>query len=109
MTDYIEAVLNEAAIRNGNLDFVNPPAGFFPADSFGTRSAENKGQQIRLNANGAFVDTDIRQKTSATVSPRARFGALLQNTFHAKAGDRVRLIRLHEHEYELQHFPVDMK
>lgn len=103
MTGYIEAVLNEAAIRNGNLDFINPPIGFFPADCFGTRSAEDKGKLIRLRVNGELVETDIRQKSNSIVSPRKRFYALFQHTFHAKPGDKVRLVRLGEREYDFQY------
>lgn len=107
MTGYIEAVLNEAAIRNGNIDFVSPPTGFFPSDCFGSRSATNKGRLIQLKVNGEIVETDIRQKTVSIVSPRTRFGALLQKTFHAKPGDKLRLVRLGERSYELQYLSAN--
>jgi len=99
----LDVVLTEAGIRNGYFDIERRYADrFFPADSFGSRGAEQKGIDVFLHhdGKGSPYPSDFRVKSEALVSPRKRFSAYF--TAHSsKAGDVIRIKKIDERAYEL--------
>lgn len=97
---FIEVVLKEKGIRNGYLDIPSDQSGFFPEDCFGGRGSEDKGKELELRYGGTSRMTDIRRKSSLTISPRIRFVNYF-NTIAAKPGDVMRIARVDDGIYEL--------
>jgi hypothetical protein len=106
MAPYIEGVLTAACIQNGHFDFPFDlqAKGFFPADTYATREKDPKGKPISLKVDGQVRSTDIRVKSSLWISPRARYGGLMQR-LKCKPGDKVRIYRRGVREYELEFLP----
>jgi hypothetical protein len=96
----IEVQLTEKGIKNGYLDIPAARAGFFPGDCFGGRGSQEKGAEIELRYGGTSRLTDIRRKSSITISPRIRFVGYF-NTIHAKPGDVIKIARVGDRAYEL--------
>lgn len=103
----LDVVLTDAGIRNGYFDIERRYADrFFPADSFGSRGAEEKAKEIWLHhdCKGSPYPSDLRVKSETLVSPRKRFSAYF--TAHsAKAGDVIRIKQTDERAYELIYLP----
>ncbi len=98
----MEAVLSEAGIRNGYIDFdMNLASRFFPGDAFGSRASDERGITGDFMIEDRTVPTDIRIKSRSTASPRMRFSAWFRR-LRAQPGDRVRLERLDERCYRLE-------
>ncbi|BCT66578.1 hypothetical protein NNRS527_00142 [Nitrosospira sp. NRS527] len=96
----IEVRLTEKGIKNGYLDIPADHALFFPEDCFGGRGSQEKGVEIELRYGGTSRMTDIRRKSSITISPRARFVSYF-NAIQAKPGDVMKIARLGDRTYEL--------
>jgi hypothetical protein len=105
MDPYIEGVLTAVCIRDGNFDFPNSAetTTFFPADTYATRKKHPQGRPVNLKVDAEVRPTDIRVKSSRWISPRARYGAVMKR-LKCKPGDKVRIYRRGEREYELEFF-----
>lgn len=102
----LETTLTAAGIRNGYIDFeVRFASRFFPADAFGTRVTDEKGQPVDFIFDGRQEATDIRLKSKVTASPRLRFNGWFKAQ-QAQAGDRVRFERTGERRYTLTFVPA---
>ncbi len=99
---YLDAVLSDAAIRNGYVDLQSRHSDFFPGDAFGDRSGERKGMAVTLEFDGRSVETDIRIKSTETISPRTRFQRWFKS-LRASPGDIIRIYRLDQRRYRLEH------
>lgn len=49
--------------------------------------------------------TDIRKKSEKTISPRRRFTSWLNTELGAKPGDRIRIEKVNERTFSLNHIP----
>lgn len=56
---YVDAVVTDAAIRNGYLDLEARHARFFPNDALGDRSRDHIGRPITIEFDGRSVDRSI--------------------------------------------------
>lgn len=102
----LDATLTDAGIRNGYIDIeVRFASRFFPADAFGTRATDEKGQPVDFIVDGRQEATDIRLKSKVTASPRMRFSAWFKGQ-QAQPGDRVRFERVGERRYTLTFVPA---
>ncbi|MEP6879238.1 MAG: hypothetical protein ABI865_10355 [Nitrosospira sp.] len=97
---FIEVLLKEKGIGNGYLDIPADQSGFFPEDCFGGRGSKDKGKELELRYGGTSRMTDIRRKSSITISPRIRFVSYF-NTIGAQPGDVMRIARVADRIYEL--------
>lgn len=100
---FVEVTLTENQIKNGYLDVPQEHSSLFPDDSFGQRSPKNAGKPVEFRYGGLSRETDIRQKSGLTISPRIRFEAYFKSTLGAKPGDVIRITRLGDRVYELNH------
>jgi len=99
---HIDIVLTEKGIKNGYIDIPEKLSNFFPKDAFGDRSKDKQGNPIELRFGTEVRNTDMRVKSSITISPRARFGSYLNKTVNAKPGDKIQLVRVDKRIYELK-------
>jgi hypothetical protein len=99
-SSFIEVQLTEKGIKNGYLDIPANHDHFFPEDCFGGRGSEEKGAEIELRYGGTSRMTDIRRKSSVTISPRVRFVSYF-SAIQAKPGDVMKIVRLADRTYEL--------
>lgn len=100
---YIEVYLSEKGIKNGYIDIPSKYSKFFPQDTFGDRSKDKQGKPIELRFGTEVRNTDIRVKSSITISPRARFGSYLNKVVKAKPGDKIQFLRIDERVYEIKY------
>lgn len=98
----IEVPLTENGIKHGYLDIPATLSDFFPADSFGGRGADDRGVDVELRYAGLSKKTDMRVKSSITISPRIRFTSYF-NLHRAKPGDLIKIGRIDERTFELTH------
>ena len=98
-----EIELIQSSITNGRIYFPTTAAKFFPADSFGDRKSDgHKGVPVTFTA-GEFSFTDhIRVLSGQRFSPRSSFKRYLVSV-GAKAGDKLRVTRTSEREYQVSH------
>lgn len=103
---FIEITLSEKGIKNGYIDIPKKYASFFPKDCFGDRAKDRQGKPIEIRFGSEVRNTDIRVKSSITISPRARFGGYFNNILHAKAGDTLKIYKEEEERvFEIKYFP----
>ncbi len=102
---FIEVNLTEKVIKNGNTDIPEKLSKFFPPDFFGDRAADKQGNSIELLFGSEVRNTDIRVKSSVTISPRARFGGYFNKVINAKPGDTLRIIKVDDRIFEIKHIP----
>lgn len=103
----IEITLTETMIKHGYIDIPAIAKPMFPADCFGTREKDAVGSLITIHYGmGQTADTDMRVKSEKTISPRKRFTGWLQTEISAKAGDRIRIERIGQRDYQLKFQPV---
>jgi hypothetical protein len=100
---YIEVTLTEKGIKNGYIDIPEKFSDFFPKDCFGDRSRDKQGKSIELRLGTEVRKSDMRVKSSITISPRARFGGYFNKVIQAKPGDLLRIIRIEERIFELKY------
>ncbi|MGZ3766999.1 MAG: hypothetical protein ACXVA2_20220 [Mucilaginibacter sp.] len=103
---YIEVNLTEKGIKNGYIDISEKLSDFFPKDCFGDRASDKQGNPIELRFGSEVRNTDIRVKSSITISPRARFGGYFNKVINAKPGDTLRIIKVDDRVFEIKHIPV---
>lgn len=97
-------VLDEAMLRHGYLDIPATEKNLFPAECISaSRASEAVAQQVEFAFGAARVLSDIRTKSTRTISPRKRFGAWFNKELQAKPGDRICIERTAERSYAL-HF-----
>lgn len=97
--------LIESTINNGRIYFSASDRSFFPSDSFGTRDGTEKGDAVTFEIDGDEVVCDIRLSSGTRLSPRRSFSPQLK-ALKAKAGDKLRVTRLAERRYRLDHVSV---
>lgn len=102
---YIEINLTEKGIKNGYIDIPAKFSEFFPPDCFGDRATGNQGIPIELRFGNEIRSTDMRVKSSITISPRARFGGYLNKVINAKPGDTLRITKVEDRVFEIKHTP----
>ena len=100
---YIEVNLTEKGIKNGYIDIPEKSSGFFPKDSFAERATGTLGNLIELRFGNEVRNTDMRVKSSITISPRARFGGYFNKVINAKPGDTLRIIKVDDRVFEIKH------
>lgn len=100
---FIEVNLTEKGIKNGYIDIPEKLSKFFPNDCFGDRAAGKQGNPIELRFGSEVRNTDIRVKSSITISPRARFGGYFNKVINAKPGDTLRIIKVDDRVFEIKH------
>jgi hypothetical protein len=100
---YIEVNLTEKGIKNGYIDIPEKYSGFFPKDSFAERATGTLGNLIELRFGNEVRNTDMRVKSSITISPRARFGGYFNKVINAKPGDTLRIIKVDDRVFEIKH------
>lgn len=103
---FIEVALTEPQIRNGYLDIPQEHIDFFPADSIGFRPSDSAGKSVEFRYAGISRETDIRQKSALTLSPRIRFESYFKKTLGARPGDAIRIKKVSDRIYELEHRPT---
>ncbi|MDP1664063.1 MAG: hypothetical protein Q8L79_02975 [Methylobacter sp.] len=103
---YIEINLTEKGIKNGYIDIPAKFSEFFPPDCFGDRATGNQGIPIELRFGNEIRSTDMRVKSSITISPRARFGGYLNKVINAKPGDTLRITKVEDRVFEIKHTPI---
>ena len=99
---FIEVPLTENGIKHGYLDIPASLSEFFPADCFGGRGRDERGAEIEIRYGGKSRRTDMRIKSSITISPRARFVSYFSSV-GAKADDIIRIGKIDERTFELTH------
>ncbi|WP_432742905.1 hypothetical protein ABXJ76_18905 [Methylobacter sp. G7] len=102
---FIEVQLTEKGIKNGYIDIPAKFSEFFPPDCFGDRATGNQGIPIELRFGNEIRSTDMRVKSSITISPRARFGGYLNKVINAKPGDTLRITNVEDRVFEIKHTP----
>ena len=102
---YIEINLTEKGIKNGYIDIPAKCSEFFPPDCFGDRATGSQGILIELRFGSEVRNTDMRVKSSITISPRARFGGYFNKVIQAKPHDTLRIIKVDERIFEIKHIP----
>ncbi len=102
---FIEVTLTEKGIKNGYIDIPEKFSDFFPKDCFGDRATGKQGVPIELRFGTEVRSSDMRVKSSITISPRARFGGYFNKVIQAKPGDTLQIIRSDDRIFELKHIP----
>lgn len=102
-TSAVTVSLTPAMLLHGYIDMPASASAMFPADSMGTRHEGETGAPVLFLYGPHRAETDIRVKSSKTISPRKRFGAWLNDELNARAGDRIRIEKTGEREYTLSH------
>jgi len=102
---YIEVNLTEKGIKNGYIDIPEKFSEFFPSDCFSDRATGNQGNPIELRFGNEIRNTDMRVKSSITISPRARFGGYFNKVINAKPGDTLRISKVDNRVFEIKHTP----
>lgn len=102
MTEFIEAPITGAVLRNGRLYFSASLTNFFPSDSLGGRGVGGAtGKLLTIVAGADEIETDIRLSSGQRISPRASFARWLKMA-RAGEGDRVRIVRLSDRRFQLE-------
>jgi len=104
-TTPIEVTLTEKGIKNGYIDIPAKFSYIFPKDSFAERVTGTPGKSIELRFGNEIRITEMRVKSSITISPRARFGGYLNNVINAKPGDTLEIIKVEDRAFEIKHIP----
>lgn len=100
---YIEVNLTEKGIKNGYIDISEKFSDFFPKDSFADRATGTQGNPIELRFGNEVRNTDMRIKSSITISPRARFGGYFNKVIQAKPDDTLRIKKVDDRVFEIEH------
>lgn len=96
---FLTVVLTQSMLTHGYIDIPMSAKSIFPDDCFGTRQEGDEGQKITIKYGSNVELTDIRQKSSKTLSPRKRFTQWLNTDLRAHPGDQVRIERTADREY----------
>lgn len=99
----VTITLTDKMLEHGYLDLPASAKALFPQDCFGTGQEGGAGASVNLVYGQHRAETDIRVKSSKTISPRKRFGAWLNTELGARPGDRIRIEKTGEREYTLSH------
>lgn len=99
----VTVTLTPAMLQHGYIDLPASASVMFAPDSMGTRHEGETGAPVVFLYGPHRAETDIRVKSSRTISPRKRFGAWLKDELNARAGDRIRIEKTGEREYTLSH------
>jgi hypothetical protein len=99
----VTVTLTPAMLLHGYIDLPASASSLFPADSLGARQDGDSAAAVVFVYGPHRTETDMRIKSSKTISPRKRFGAWLNEELNARAGDRIRIEKTGEREYTLSH------
>lgn len=99
----LSIVLTDKMIAHGYLDLPMSAKSFFPDDSFGDRPGNEVGSEVNFVYGNHRASSDIRIKSSKTISPRKRFTAWLNTELAAQPGDRIRFEKSGQRDYTLHH------
>jgi hypothetical protein len=98
-----EIELIAASIDNGRIYFPSTDIKFFPADSLADRERDgHRGNPVVFRAGGEEFETDIRISSGQRISPRRDFRRYFKKV-GAKPGDRLRVTRAAEREYDVEY------
>jgi hypothetical protein len=103
---FIDVSLTANGIKHGYLDIPATFSFFFPMDSFGGRGKDERGAEVELRYRGQSRMTDIRVKSSITISPRVRFFSYF-SMLGAKPGDTLRISQIDDRTFDLIHLPKE--
>lgn len=102
-TSAVTVTLTRAMLEHGYIDMPASASSMFPGDSMGGRQEGDTGASVVFIYGSHRAETDIRIKSTKTISPRKRFGSWLNDELNARADDRIRIERTGEREYTLTH------
>ena len=101
-----EITLIQSCINNGRIYFPVADVKFFPPQSMGDREGiGHKGQPVTFFAGDIQISSDIRISSSVRISPRTTFAPYLKSV-NAKCGDKLRVTRMSDCEYRIDHLPT---
>jgi len=99
---HIDFTITQSTIDNGRLYFDTAHTNFFPSDAMGGRGAQEHAlNTVRIEADGAVNDTDLRVSSAIRISPRKSFKKWLASV-NAASGSKGRLHRVSERHYRLE-------
>jgi hypothetical protein len=107
ITSAVTITLTRAMLEHGYVDMPASASSMFPDDSMGSRKEGDTGMSVVFFYGSHRAETDIRIKSSKTISPRKRFGAWLNDELNAREGDRIRIEKTGEREYTLSHLVAE--
>lgn len=99
----LSIVLTDKMIAHGYIDLPMSAKSFFPDDSFGNRPGNEVGSEVNFVYGNHRASSDIRIKSSKTISPRKRFTSWLNTELAAQPGDRIRFEKSGQRNYTLHH------
>ena len=99
----VTVTLTAGMLTHGYIDLPASAAAMFPSNAFGGRGEGDAAAEVTLIYGPHRTHTDIRSKSSKTISPRKRFSAWLNTELGARVGDRIRIAKTGEREYTLSH------
>ena len=101
--NYIDFTIIQSSIDNGRIYFDASCRSFFPEDAIGARGKdEHAPATVTIEVNGEVIETDIRDVSSARLSPRKSVKSWLKN-LKATDGAVARLHRIGERQYKLEY------
>lgn len=103
VTSSVTVTLTDKMLAHGYIDLPISAKSLFPEDCFGSRTEGDEGSQVELVYGVHRSQSDIRIKSSKTISPRRRFTAWLNTELGARPGDRIRIEKSGEREFTLTH------
>lgn len=93
----------QSSVDNGRIYLPSTDIKFFPADALADRKGDgHKGNSVVFRAAGESFETDIRLSSGQRISPRASFSRYLKSV-RAEAGDKLKVTRASEREYEIEY------
>ena len=109
VSDAVTITLTASMLKNGYIDLPFSATPMFPSDALGGRTEGDTGSEVEILYGRHQAMTDIRIKSSKTISPRKRFGAWLNTELGARPGDRIRIEKTGDRQYTLSHIAGQQK
>ena len=109
VSEAVTITLTAGMLAHGYIDLPSSATSMFPSDALGGRSEGDTGSEVELIYGRHRAMTDIRIKSSKTISPRKRFTAWLKTELGARPGDRIRIEKTGERQYTLFHIAGQLK
>lgn len=99
----VTVTLTDKMLAHGYIDLPMSAKTMFPEDSFKSHKEGDEGGQVELVYGNHKAQSDIRIKSSKTISPRRRFNSWLNTELGARPGDRIRVEKVAERQFKLVH------
>jgi hypothetical protein len=100
---HFDFTIIQSSIDNGRIYFDACHKPFFPADALGGRGkAEHASGKIQIEVYGEMIETDIRESSSARISPRNSVKSGLKSV-GATNGANARLHPVNDRQYALEY------